>query len=383
VKPEAIEHQLPAVVFAGGGTGGHLFPGVAIAEVLRARRPLRPIVFACSEREIDARILEKQTLAGEPVVFRTNPGKPFGLRPATLLRFVRAWGGAVRQGRGLIRELRAAAGGERPIVVAMGGFVAAPLVQAARAERCRILMMNLDAVPGRANRWISRHADRILTTANVPDCDWTRIKPLVRSQARWGGTRGEARQRLGLDPSRPTLFITGASQGSKSINRFLIELVGRSGAEFRDWQIIHQTGPTEAPEARAAYAGAGVPAVVEPFFDVMAPCWGAADCAVARAGAGSVSEAWANGVPTLFMPYPFHADQHQLANAAELVDGGAAVVAEDLVEPGRNLDGAAGLGLMALLRDVGRRDELRRGLAALGPVDGAERVADVIEMLGG
>lgn len=340
------------------------------------------MVFACSEREIDSRILSKQVIAGKSVDFRPNPGRPFGVRPRTLVRFVWNWGGAVRHGRALIQELRAASG-RSPVVVAMGGFVAAPVVQAARAERCPVLMMNLDAVPGRANRWIAGRADSILTTAIVPGSPWKRIPPLVRSAARWEGSAEEARVRLGLEPKRQTLFVTGASQGARSINQFVIELVRTEPSLFANWQIVHQTGPSETAEARAAYAQAGIPHLVEPFFDVMGPCWGAADVAIARAGAGSVAEAWAGRVPAVFLPYPYHADQHQRANAAELVASGGAVVADDLIEADRNLKGEAGKATRRLLVDAGERAVFRKGLEGLGEVDGARRVAAEIVRLGG
>jgi len=366
-----VSPQSAPVIFAGGGTGGHLFPGIAIAEVLKARDSARVVVFACSQREIDARILKAQTLNGRAIDFRPNPGKPFGLKPRALLRFIGAWGGAVRHGRGLIGELRLAAGGANPAVVAMGGFVAAPLVQAARAERCRVLMMNLDAVPGRANRWIAGRADRILTTAAVPNATWTRIPPIVRSAAHWPGTPAAARSSLGLDPEARTLFVTGASQGATSLNRLVMRLVADAPQLFQGWQIIHQTGPSDTADAKDAYAAANIRAVVEPFFDVMGPCWGAADCGLARAGAGSVAEAWANRVPTLFMPYPYHADQHQRANAQELFAAGGAEIADDLIDPIRNASGAAGAGLRTLLSDGGRRAAMSTGLASLGPADGA------------
>jgi UDP-N-acetylglucosamine--N-acetylmuramyl-(pentapeptide) pyrophosphoryl-undecaprenol N-acetylglucosamine transferase len=358
-----------AYLFAGGGTGGHIFPGLAIAEQLRALGPAR-CLFLCSDRPLDARIL-----AREHAHYRVVPAKPFGVRPRALLRFLRSWAPAVRAARRAIGErLRA---GEEVRVVAMGGFVAAPVVQAARAEGVPVLLVNMDAVPGKANRWIARHAARVVTSAPVEGETWERIPPIVRAAATATGDAAACRAALGLDPRRATLLVTGASQGARSINTLLIELVRAQPAAFDGWQMIHQTGANEDEAVRRAYEAAGIPADVRPFFEGMGTAWGAADLAVSRAGAGSVAEAWANGVPTLFLPYPYHKDQHQRANARPLETAGAAIITDDLIDPARNATGA-GRVLIDLLRSTERRDAMRRALAALGPADGAARVAAIL-----
>src|SRR6185369_12742683 len=146
------------ILFAGGGTGGHLFPALAIAEQVVERAPGTRVRFLCSDRPLDAEILRAERLGGGAVGFEVVPAKPFGSRPVTLAKFVWSWGGAVRAGRAAIL----AAKKDGPVwVVAGGGFVAAPVVQAARAENVPVLMLNLDAVPGRANRWIARHAEKV------------------------------------------------------------------------------------------------------------------------------------------------------------------------------------------------------------------------------
>lgn len=361
------------VVFAGGGTGGHLFPGLATAEQIRASNPSVSAVFVCSRRPLDARIL---TAAG--VKFAINPAEPFGVRPRALLRFIGAWGKAVRDARAVILEAR----GNGPVVVAaMGGFVAAPAVQAARVERVPIVLVNLDGVPGRANRWISRHATRNLTAAVIPDgvrgCGWEYIRPIVRRAAMPPGDAATCRRMLGLDPARPTMLITGASQGARSLNDLLVLLASAHREDLTDWQVIHQTGEGDDARVAAAYAEAGLPALVRPFFDPMGPLWGAADLAVSRCGAGSVAEAWASGTPTVFFPYPYHKDQHQRVNAQPLADAGAAKIATDRIDGAENLrDG--GQQVLALVRSNDARAGLRAAMARLGPPDGAAKAASVI-----
>lgn len=361
-----------AVVFAGGGTGGHIFPSLAVLEHLLAREPDLPHVFLCSAREIDARILRARQ---EP--FLALPAMPPGAHPTRLASFLRSWGPSVREARRAIRDLRVRA--TRVVVLSTGGFVSAPVAQAARVERAPLVLLNQDSPPGRANRWVSRFARRVLTTAPNERPGWDRIPPVVRSEAIAPGDARVCRLELGLAPDAPTLFVTGASQGASSINAFAEAFARTHARELvsGSWQVIHQTGPTGAERARAAYAGLGITALVEPFMDRMGLAWGAADVAMSRSGAGSVAEAWANHTPTLFLPYPHHRDQHQRFNAEPLAHAGGALIATDLVDPGENIRTVAPT-LLSLLNDTGARSRMRDALEALGPVDGAARVARAI-----
>jgi len=366
----------PAAFFAGGGTGGHIFPGIAIAEELAAALPGLRTHSICSTRPGDAAML-----GGLSKPFTPIPAQPFGLRPRTLLRFAAHWGESVRAVRHLIRTHRETG---PVVVVALGGFVAAPAAQAARAERCPILLVNLDAVPGRANRWISRFATKTLTAAQAAGTDWEYIRPIVRAAARAPGDRAHCRRLLGLDPVRPTLLVTGASLGARTINEFLAAFVQSHGQALREggWQVFHQTGQGGDEAAREAYTRAEIPAVVVPFSDLMGAAWGAADCAVSRCGAGSVAEAWCNRTPTLFLPYPHHKDQHQRINALPLVERGAAILETDHANAPRTME-AAGPALLKLMLESDFRAARSASLLALGPPDGAQRAASaVVELLG-
>lgn len=371
----ADARPITTVLFAGGGTGGHLYPALAIAEACAARaeaqrRPTPTTRFLCSQRAVDRTVLSAAQVDCAPV-----PAQPFGVRPRALVRFLRAWSPSVRAGRDAIRRARESG----PVfMVATGGFVSAPLAQAARADRVDLTLVNLDAVPGKANRWVARFADRVFTALpvapehRVAAAQWTLIPPIVRASARLTIAPSEARRQLGLDPDRPTLLVTGASLGAKSINDFLAAFAIRDS--LRNWQVLHQTGPQADPGLAELYRQAGIPARVEPFVTQMGLWWRAADLAVSRAGAGLVAEAWANQVPTLFLPYPYHHDQHQRLNAKILVDAGGAALEQDRVHPEANLRLIGG-SLEALLNSPDRRAQMRSALAGLGPVDGAERVA--------
>lgn len=367
----------PTFIFAGGGSGGHLYPALAIIGQLQALHAGARARIVCSDRAIDAKVL-----ADSPVPWGPIPAKPLGLRPKALGRFVWNWGGAVRASREIIRtERRANPAGVH--VVAMGGFVAAPFVQAAHVEKAPITMVNLDAVPGKANRliaWRVGHRGHVFTGFPVA-ADfakaWTAVPPIVREAAKPPGDQRACRARLGLDPARPVLMITGGSQGAGSINDLLTTLARQHAAAFNGWQILHQTGSQQhAASAMEAYKQAGVPAVVVEFCREMGLWWGAAELAVSRAGAGNVAEAWAAGVPTVFMPYPYHRDNHQARNAALLVDAGAAVCPTDRVSVAANLNaGGPGEVILDLLAKAERRAALRGALGRLGPADGALRIA--------
>lgn len=363
-----------AFVLAGGGTGGHIFPNLAIAEQLELLIGRRPrCVFAVSARPLDAQILKDESRE-----FEVIPAEPFVLRPRGFLKFLNSWGRSVRAARELLQKLKREHG--RVDVVATGGFVSAPVAQAARVERMPVTLVNLDAAPGRANRWIARHAARVFTAAEASSVGWPVIRPLVRAAAMAPGDARACRKKLGLDPDRPVLFVTGASQGAGTINKLLVALVEKHASDFvsRGWQVIHQTGPrTDAKDienSRGALKSAGISAIVEAFFREMGVAWGAADLAISRSGAGSVAEAWANATPSVFLPYPYHKDQHQRANAAILVRAGACVVEDDLIDPEKNA-GRAGATLLELMRDDAKREAMRAALKSLGPADGANTVA--------
>ncbi|MFO0861017.1 MAG: UDP-N-acetylglucosamine--N-acetylmuramyl-(pentapeptide) pyrophosphoryl-undecaprenol N-acetylglucosamine transferase [Phycisphaerales bacterium] len=365
------------VVFAGGGTGGHLYPALAIAEQLHERRDEIECVFYCSTRPLDARILTEESVRHVAI-----PARPFSLRPLALANFVRTWPGVVRRSRRHLREDREKG---RTVVVAMGGFVSAPVAAAARKEKLPVLLVNLDATPGRANRWVAKRSKKVFTAAEVRGFPgWQRVPPIVRWAAIADGDRAFCRRELGLHPDHKTLLVTGASQGARTINRLLMALIERRREAFEGWQVIHQCGPVAAAkdvwDDRAiaeAYRKAGIPALVKPLFREMGRVWGASDVCIGRCGAGSVGEAWANRVPCVFLPYPYHRDQHQRLNALPLERAGGALLVPDLIEVEANMPDAGAV-LLDLMADTHKQERMRDKLRELGPADGAGALADAI-----
>ncbi|MCX5663035.1 MAG: UDP-N-acetylglucosamine--N-acetylmuramyl-(pentapeptide) pyrophosphoryl-undecaprenol N-acetylglucosamine transferase [Planctomycetota bacterium] len=354
------------ILFAGGGTGGHIFPSLAIVERLRETNcPSKPH-FLVSNRPLDAQILGKESLTYTPLVAR-----PPSLQPIKLFAFGRAWFESVAQTTHVIQQMSAVA------LVAMGGFVAAPAVWAARKAGIPVVLVNLDAVPGMANKQMSRWATEVFSAYATPVLPRANLVgfPLRRSVIGPADV-AVARRELSLDPERDTLLVTGASQGAESINNMMIELLNLAQPRkaLRAWQVLHLSGPADVERLRKAYEQAQVPARVEAFCNAMGMAWRAADIAVSRAGAGSVAEAWANATPTLFFPYPYHKDQHQRLNTDPLVRIGAAKVFTDKIEPMPNARQLTGP-LMALMSNTQQRLHMAELMRERQPGDGAMAIA--------
>lgn len=359
------------LIFAGGGTGGHIYPALAIAEeaVRLDRRVVAHVL--CSSRRVD-----KEILGRESVAHSSLPAQPPSISPRGLVRFALTWVPSVALTRLVLEEhLRTGP----TVLVAMGGFVCPPAVKGAQREGVPVVLVNLDAVPGKANRWVAERAERVFTATGVEQ-GWPVVGPIVRPGLIEPSSPSFARRRFRLDEQARTLLITGGSQGARSINELMMHLLAHHAGAFAGWQVIHQTGGQHDPApVRAAYERARVRAWVGAYLgpDEISAAWAAADLSIGRCGAGTVGEAWATRTPAVFLPYPYHKDQHQKRNAEPLVRAGAAVVLDDLVDPEKNAAAHAGT-LVALLSDSARFAALAEPAARLGPADGAARVAKAL-----
>jgi UDP-N-acetylglucosamine--N-acetylmuramyl-(pentapeptide) pyrophosphoryl-undecaprenol N-acetylglucosamine transferase len=364
-----------AFVFVGGGTGGHLYPALAIFEQLRAIEPDVGVHILCSNRAIDAQILGKEAVPFSPI-----PAMPVSKKPRGLMRFIASWGPSVRATRQQIQRFKQSH--DSVTVVAMGGFVAAPGARAGHAEKVPVILVNLDAVPGKANVLIAKKATKIFTAANLSDAagfdTWQRTRPIVRSATTDSISPQDARAAFGLDPDTSTLLVTGGSQGAASITNFVRTMVDQSPQVFANWQVIHQVGntmsDTEIDQLRSTYRDAKINAWVERYIDEMGTALSAADVALGRCGAGTVAECWAARVPSVFFPYPYHKDEHQKHNAQILVDAGAAIVLDDHINPERNFQ-AHRQAFANVLESQHIRTQMHTGFASLGCPDGAHQIA--------
>lgn len=364
------------IFFAGGGSGGHLYPGIAVAQALIARDPAIQPIFLCTERDIDATILR-----GTPFQWMPQPIVPPRRSVGGLIRFWRGWRATQEQVGKLIAEYNPAA------VLGLGGYAAGVCVKAAAKRKVPTAILNPDVIPGQANQYLLSHVRKVfcqfdasrehVSAAHQPKLETTGCP--IRAEILNRPTKPEARKRLGLDPMLQTLVVTGASQGAVTVNEAILEslrqlLGGSSSGSFQGWQILHLAGKDNASAVRTEYRELEVPATVVDFTPGMAEVWASADLAVSRSGASSCAELLTCGVPSILMPYPFHKDQHQLANAQALADGGAALVIKDEKDRQKN---AAALRppLESLLYDVPRRISMAKAARAMSQPDAADRVA--------
>ena len=357
------------MLFAGGGSGGHISPGLAIAERLSELAPHARAIFVCSQRTIDATMLRDAGVSFVPI-----PATPLSVRPLAAMRFVRAFFRSKR----MVQQVIEREGVSH--VVLLGGFIAAPAASAARASRVPVMLVNLDVPPGKANRLMARRCDTVISAIDLPAMPQFahRVTGMpIRRNTLAPADPATCRRELGLDPDRLTLLVTGASQGATSINQFMIELARAKPTIFEQWQVYHLAGQGQDEAVRKAYKDAGVRAAVAPFQHRMGLAWGAADLAISRAGASSVAEAAQNAVPTLFLPYPYHKDMHQKHNAAPLEKLGGAIIETDRIEPLENVK-TVGSTLEDLMRDAAQRNAMRAKLRQHQFPDAAATIAQLL-----
>lgn len=339
------------VAIACGGTGGHLFPGLAVAEQLLKEG--HDVLLLVSKKDVDrhaddlglgARVLRIPAIGLPRRKF--SPGMiAFGLKlfaslVACQFHFMRH---------------------RTDVVLGMGGFTSAAAVLAAQLHWIPTVIHESNAIPGKANRWAARFAR--FAACGFAAC----VERFRKGKAVWTGTpvraslkqvpRGECLDRLALDPQKPTVLVMGGSQGSHAIN----EATWMAWPRLMDFNIIHLTGNADFQAAKDIYEGVEAPVRVEPFLREMEVAYGAADIVVSRAGAASLTEIAHYRIPNILVPYPLAAEQHQQKNAEIFEKAGAGVIlpqeklsAEELARS-----------IHALWRNEGKRQKMSERLDAL------------------
>jgi len=294
-------------VIAAGGTGGHLFPGLAVGEVLLARG--HEVMLLISEKEIDA--VATQGTKGFRIEKLAGTGMPKLFSPAIVSFAWRFWKG-LRRCKALFREWKPAA------VLGMGGFTSTAPILAGGSCKVPTFVHESNAIPGRANRFNARHVTKVLLgfsecARHFPNAACEVTGTPIRSALTGPVDKAAALAAFGLNPGRTTLLVMGGSQGAHGINT----AVGGAASKLKSssWQVIHLAGAQDEQAMHATYQREGIPAAVAAFHHRMEEAYGASDLAIARSGAASLAELSHFGLPSILIPYPFAADDHQSANA--------------------------------------------------------------------
>ena len=354
----------PRIAIACGGTGGHLFPGLAIAEAMQSRGA--DVLLLVSTKEVDRNALGA---AGGSEVAALEA---VGLDKGGWGRFLRGFVRSLRQSRVLFRSRPPSA------VVAMGGFTSAGPILAGRRMGAKTYLHEANAIPGRANRWLAHVVDRAFVNYAEAAARLRHRRILVTGMpvrpALLGVDPAACRRDLGLRPECPVLLIVGGSQGARAINQAMVRLVPALALTEPELQFVHLTGPHEIETVRQAYAAHQRRAVVEPFMTRMELALGAATAAISRAGASALAEFAALRLPSVLIPYPAAADNHQFHNARALaVSGAARLQLQQEATPDR---------LLWQVRELVRSDSTRRAMSAAlarwHRPDAAERIAEAI-----
>ncbi|MBL9125852.1 MAG: UDP-N-acetylglucosamine--N-acetylmuramyl-(pentapeptide) pyrophosphoryl-undecaprenol N-acetylglucosamine transferase [Planctomycetaceae bacterium] len=354
------------IVFSGGGTGGHLFPGLAIADELRRASPEVQITFAGG-----GGAFERDHVSRSGYDYVRLASRPLPRGPWQAVRFFKDHLAGCRTAKRYLRQQHVSA------VVGLGGYTSVPMARAAIARGIPLILIEQNAYPGRANAWLARSASLVCTA-------FASTRPHLRTRCPVRVTGTPTRQASLIVPrvvSRPRqLLVLGGSQGARALNQYVPKALYRLRGRLSGWRIIHQSGPREFEATRELYRKLACPAQVVPFIDDLPELLARTDVAVSRAGGGTIAELATAGVPALLLPYPHAADDHQRKNADALAATDAAVVVDAREVRGR-LDYRVADELAALLDVPGRMATMATAMRRHARPDAAWNVANMVSDL--
>ncbi|HEY5296568.1 MAG TPA: undecaprenyldiphospho-muramoylpentapeptide beta-N-acetylglucosaminyltransferase [Verrucomicrobiae bacterium] len=360
----APETKKPFVAIACGGTGGHLFPGIAVAEELKKRGC--KIALLISPKEIDQQAVKSV----QDFEIFTLPA--VGLQNRNYFFFGLSFWKSFRAARKFFKTQKPDA------VLAMGGFTSAPPILAAKKFGAKIFLHESNTIPGRANRFLARFVDKAFTgfpetAARLNARKISVTGTPVRIQFSQSAIRNpQSAITLGLDPNLPTILVVGGSQGASGLNEMILSALPLLAK--KNWQWLHLTGANEFEKVKSFYAAKNLKAVVKPFLAEMDLALGAATVAVSRAGASSLAEIAAMRLPSLLVPFPAAADNHQFFNALAFEKTGAA----KLLEQKNSTPEKVAEILVELVESETLRSTMQSALAQWHAPKAAEQIAENI-----
>ncbi|MBW2595029.1 MAG: undecaprenyldiphospho-muramoylpentapeptide beta-N-acetylglucosaminyltransferase [Deltaproteobacteria bacterium] len=356
-----MEKRGVRIIIAGGGTGGHVFPAVAIAGEFLERANVRDVLFIGTEKGLEARVLRDMGFTLCTINVEGVKGRGAAGMIGSLLKIP----GSIVQSVSIIRDFRP------NIVLGVGGYASGPAVIAAHFMGIKTAVAEQNALPGFTNRMLGRFVDKIFLSFPDTGNRFADSKVVVTGNpVRREFAKGVKKSRK--EGNRFSILIFGGSQGARAINRAVVESMEYLEDIRGGLAITHQTGKKDFDEVSAAYRDRGVSAEVHPFITDMSSAYGAADLLICRAGATSIAEITATGKASVLIPYPFAVGGHQELNARMLADAGAAeMVLED------RLDGKTLAGVIRRL--AGSPETIRRmeeKSEKMGNVKVAARIVD-------
>lgn len=345
-------------LFAGGGTGGHLFSGIAVAERLRQRQPDSQILFVGTRNGLEKEIVPKAGFALDFIEATPLKGTGVTARLRSLLRLPKAYS----QSKKILKKFKP------DIVIGIGGYASGAMTLAGHYAGLPIAIIEQNSIPGFTNRQLGRFAGRVFVA-------FEKAKEFF-SPAKTYLTGNPSRRLQAPAPKREAgkfcLFVMGGSQGAHALNVAVIEALPLLKDKAGQFHFIHQTGSQDLEEVKQAYAKSGVSAEVFAFSQDLAPHYARADLMLCRAGAGTIGELQNLGLPSILVPYPFAADDHQRFNAAEMVASGAAEMILN-----SDLNGARlGARLLHYAEHPEELAKMRQQALALAKPDAADQVLE-------
>jgi UDP-N-acetylglucosamine--N-acetylmuramyl-(pentapeptide) pyrophosphoryl-undecaprenol N-acetylglucosamine transferase len=357
-------HQPAHVAIACGGTGGHLFPGLAVAEQLLACGCTVSVLI--SPKEVDQQAVK--SARGIEIVTLPAVALQRGSRLAFVRGFFQSWSAA----RKIFRARHPEA------VLAMGGFTAAPPILAARSLRVKTFLHESNTIPGRANRWLARFVDQAFVGFPQAQGRLAARKVIVTGTPVRSGFQARdavaSRVALGLDPARPVVLVMGGSQGASGVNDLILNSLPMLARHALQWQWLHLAGPQDVAKVTQAYAKHDLKAVVRPFLTEMELALSAATACVSRAGASSLAELAALRLPAVLVPFPIAADNHQWHNARAFAETGAAQLLEQREATPEQVSRL----LRELMEGTAERSVMKAALANWHAPKAAEQIAEII-----
>jgi UDP-N-acetylglucosamine--N-acetylmuramyl-(pentapeptide) pyrophosphoryl-undecaprenol N-acetylglucosamine transferase len=348
------------IVIAGGGTGGHLFPAIAIAQEFMFRNPSTHILFLITERPLEVSVLQTYGFDFQKI----SAG---GIKGRRLWRQAEA---IVLLSRGIAQSAKVVKSFKPHLVIGMGSYLSVPVVLAAWWKRIPTIICEQNILPGIANGFLARIVDRVNVSFE------NTFENLPETKVRFTGNpvRKEILQHLpqSKDKNRPfTVLILGGSQGAHGINMAVVEAL-EAFKENREFFFIHQTGEADESYVKSVYEKNQIPCRVNAFFKDMGQVYQKADLVICRAGATTVAELSALGKPAIFIPFPHATNDHQSLNARKLCDNDAS----DMIHEKDLTGGYLAEKIFKLAKNPSRLEKMARAAATMGRADAAEKIVD-------